>query len=125
VLLSDGGTEGAGELAGVVGVFCAEGWGGAAGVVDGGRCGCCDVAAFVGDGLIGVCIVLCCVVVDANKPTAMRKIPKMIRMYQSASFSRIRAHIVAASLTVQRTKLPPIRHLSEREAKCDRKLYGC
>jgi hypothetical protein len=101
-LLSGRRTEVAGELAGVVGVFCAEGWDSAVGVTDGGLCGCCDATAFVGDGLIGVCIVICCVVDGTNRPTAMRQIPKMIRMYQSASFSRICAHIVG-SLTVERT----------------------
>ena len=64
-LLSGGGTEAAGEPAGVVGVFWADGWGGAGGVADGGRCDCCDVATFAGDGAVGVCVVLCCVVVGA------------------------------------------------------------
>ena len=58
-------TGAAGEPAGVVGVCRAEGCDGAGGVAAGERCGCCDIATLVGDGAVGVCVVLCCVVVGA------------------------------------------------------------
>src|SRR5215467_3464504 len=51
-------------------------------------------------------------------PPAMRQIAK-IRMYQSASVSRIRAHIVASLTQSKGTGFPPIQHLSEREEKFD------
>src|SRR5215831_1684290 len=53
-------------------------------------------------------------------PPAMRQIAK-IRMYQSASVSRMRAHIVA-SPRGSKDRVSARRHLSEREAKFDRNV---
>src|SRR5215467_4669973 len=53
-------------------------------------------------------------------PPAMRQIAK-IRMYQSASVSRMRAHIVA-SPRGSKDRVFARRHLSEREAKFDRNV---
>jgi hypothetical protein len=50
----------------------------------------------------------------------MRQIAK-IRMYQSASVSRMRAHIVA-SPRGSKDRVSARRHLSEREAKFDRNV---
>jgi hypothetical protein len=46
------------------------------------------------------------VVAVANRPTARRQIPKMIRMYQLASFSRIRAHIAASHTQFKGPEFP-------------------